>query len=144
MLLRFTKWPIHFQLFGVILTFMPFLVVLIYRSKTWLFKKSNLRQRKLLGKNAIVLFSPPSWRSFCGTCAWSTLTSSVWMQMSFFPRELSIHHMLSISLMLTAIGTRQCGESSLQINQPEQPDYKTKWTWGKKIKDLPKSKTNLT
>lgn len=44
--------------------------------------------------------------------------------------------------MLTAIGTRQCGESSLQINQPEQPDYKTKWTRNQRLTEI-EPKPNL-
>ena len=43
-----------------------------------------------------VAISERLWPHYLGLGSW------------FFPRELSIHHMPSISLMLTAIGTRQC------------------------------------
>ena len=47
-------------------------------------------------KSKWVAISERLWPHYLGLGSW------------FFPRELSIHHMPSISLMLTAIGTRQC------------------------------------
>ena len=54
------------------------------------------QNRSSFAKSKWVAISERLWPHYLGLGSW------------FFPRELSIHHMPSISLMLTAIGTRQC------------------------------------
>ena len=54
------------------------------------------QNRSSFAKSKWIAISERLWPHYLGLGSW------------FFPRELSIHHMPSISLMLTAIGTRQC------------------------------------
>ena len=75
-------------------------------------------------KNRSLQFDFAMWQLFCKvtwqvTMANFQMTDGIfwsvygqWWLPWFFPREMSIHHMPSISLMLTANGTRQCGWSS--------------------------------